>query len=61
MFEGQGCGGGWADSLSPRCVSPWEEVQKGQDIVTQGLAVWVAGWWPLTEPLYGATHVPGWW
>lgn len=51
MFEGQKCGGGWGNSLSSWCVSPWEEVRKGQDIVTQGLAVWVTGWWPSTETL----------
>lgn len=50
MFEGQGCGGGWG-TVCRHGMSQWEEVWKGQDTVTYGLAVWATGWWPSTEPL----------
>lgn len=50
MFEGQGCGGGWGTACR-HGLSQWEEVWKGQDVVTYDLAVWITGWWPSMEPL----------
>lgn len=50
VLEGHGCGGDWG-AVCRHGVSQWEEVWKGQDLVTYGLAVWITGWWPSIEPL----------